>query len=114
MALYMLYSWVCSLQVPAGHVLFVPSGSSVTWHAVDATTEQPIDDTLPDSPQDTSVFPVVVELCFVDASNLNRVKAELAIAGLQSAKLATLRAMLQSPALDTSIDRKSQVRTIVI
>jgi hypothetical protein len=53
-----------------------------------------------------------LEQCYLDASNLNRVKAELKILALQNAKLATLLAMLQAPELDTTLDRKAQVRVV--
>jgi hypothetical protein len=91
-------------QVGPGQVLFVPSGSAVAWHTVD-THGNVIDDTVRSDPRSQAV---VLEQCYLDASNLNRVKADLKILALQSAKLESLLAMLQAPELDTSLDRKTQ------
>lgn len=89
-----------------GQVLFVPSGSAVSWHTVGPDGIALTDDSATVDPEHV---PIVVEHCFVDASNLNRVKAELKVSSLKASKLASLLSMLQSPLLDTTLARRADV-----
>ncbi len=94
-----------------GQLLFLPSGSMVSWHAVAP------------APNGTLVLlqhlgeeaskaqrAIVLEHCYVDASNLNRVVSWLATSGLVKPADVDLLHLLQSPLLDVNLARLPTVR----
>ena len=100
------------VQVRAGEALFVPSGSLVSWHAVfkhTDGTESPLEHGVTIPAHLAVQLPVVLEHCFLDASNLNRVVSTLSTSSLVSDVDHDLLTLLQSPHLDISMPRRPEV-----
>jgi hypothetical protein len=98
--------------VRAGQALFLPSGALVSWHAVVEAADgkvTPLPHSRGADVSDAQRLPIVVEHCFVDASNLNRVVSLLSTTALASASDSDFLALLQSPHLDTTVSRRPPV-----
>ncbi len=104
-------SVIAACQVHPGQVLFVPSGAAVSWHATvrDANGVHRSASHVAGTSAAAAVA-VVLEHCYFDSSNVNRVKSELMTSSLVDDAEAALLQVLQSPQLDVSVDRKPQVR----
>ncbi len=95
-------------QVSPGQLLFLPSGAIVSWHAVAASPGT--DGSPPPLVDDaTGDHAIVLEHCYVDASNVNRVISWLATSSLVEHADLDLLQLLQSEHLDVSLPRLPSV-----